>query len=124
MTGASLITFSGSTEVHPDYDRIVDLIGRLRLRPGCRITFDWQGYLTTYMHVTPLGASSYSYMDAGDEVHFTRSMSTYTTMPDNIVIEMIRSMFNEMDRHEWDEWLALDGVQVRDPHPEYKGLSR
>lgn len=43
-----------------------------------------------------------------------------TKLPEDILVESLMNQIHDMETHEMHEWFKLDGVNVREPHPELK----
>lgn len=101
--------------------RIRALLERIQYRPGWRIEMPadrFERHEVLELLVIAEVPDTYHPERIGKVAHrrpiTTREMADH--LPDRELLLMIREQLHEVERHEADEWLLVDGRRIFDPH--------
>lgn len=107
----------------PDWEkveRLQEFVKTISYKPGWRfevVTTEWDtGLLIGF--------------DAPDANHPERTVPVQTIdvrfgyLPSDHWVAQLRAAIRSLEFHEVDEWLCIDGVRVREPHPPLPRLER
>lgn len=107
------------------YEQVRFLLGRVTYKPGWKLVLspmdDYQRWIeiTTVAEMTSLDGRGTTVLQRPMRYDAGCLRGSEEWLLRLLVVESIRWM----EMHEMDEWLKLDGLHMRDPHPEKKEMS-
>lgn len=107
--------------------RIQDILDRMTYKPGWKITISRPEDCGVQNYWEPITLHArYPTIDITTGKPITLSLvrsiplESAETVPEDALIDLIGYIIKNFEMHEFDEWFKIDGVCVRDPHPELK----
>ena len=107
-------------------DEIRELVGRLSYKPGWKfkvweVTTPSRTVMLSAQFLVPNSNAPEVLLPVGITQHFDAYMMGL--MDERAVIELLRELVRRGEMHEIDEWFMVDGIRVKDPHPELNKYS-